>query len=76
MTLANMRENGVRSLSVTCELCHHAALMNVDVFNDATHVPPSARAWSAPRAGSSGPTCGRIGRATGAREPDRRAEHL
>jgi hypothetical protein len=27
----NMRENGVRSLSVTCEPCHHEALMNVDV---------------------------------------------
>jgi hypothetical protein len=39
MTLANMRENGVRSLSVTCELCHHEALMNVDVFDDAIPVP-------------------------------------
>jgi hypothetical protein len=39
MTLANMRENGVRSLSVTCELCQHAALMNVDAFGDATPVP-------------------------------------
>jgi hypothetical protein len=25
MTLANMRENGVRSLAVTCELCHRGA---------------------------------------------------
>jgi hypothetical protein len=24
MTLANMRDNGVRSLSVTCEVCHDA----------------------------------------------------
>jgi hypothetical protein len=39
MTLANMRANGVRSLSVTCELCHHAALMNVDGFGDAISVP-------------------------------------
>ena len=39
MTLANMRENGVRSLCVTCELCHHEALMNVDAFDDATPVP-------------------------------------
>ena len=39
MTLANMRENGVRSLSVTCELCHHAAMMNADAFGDATPVP-------------------------------------
>ena len=30
-----MRENGVRSLSVTCELCHHEALMNVDALDDA-----------------------------------------
>ena len=39
MTLANKRANGVRSLSVTCELCHHGALMNVDGFDDATPVP-------------------------------------
>jgi hypothetical protein len=39
MTLANMRENGVRSLSVTCEVCHHEALMNVDTFDHATPVP-------------------------------------
>jgi hypothetical protein len=26
MTLANMRANGVRSLSVRCELCHHEAV--------------------------------------------------
>jgi hypothetical protein len=45
MTLVNMRENGVRLLCVTCELCHHDALMNVDTFDDAIPV----RAWSAPR---------------------------
>jgi hypothetical protein len=39
MTLVNMRENGVRSLSVTCELCHHEVLMNVDAFDDAVLVP-------------------------------------
>jgi hypothetical protein len=32
MTLADMRENGVRSLSVSCEVIHHAAVMNVDAF--------------------------------------------
>jgi hypothetical protein len=32
MTLANMRENGMRSLSVTCEARRHAAVMNVDTF--------------------------------------------
>jgi hypothetical protein len=39
MTLANMRANGVRSLCVTCELCHHEDVMNVDAFDDATPVP-------------------------------------
>jgi hypothetical protein len=39
MTLANLRENGVRSLAVTCELCRHEALLNVDGFDDATPVP-------------------------------------
>jgi hypothetical protein len=39
MTLVNMRENGVRSLSVTCELCDHEVLMNVDAFDDAVLVP-------------------------------------
>jgi thymidine kinase len=29
----------VRSLSVTCQLCRHEALMNVDAFDDATPVP-------------------------------------
>ena len=39
MTLANMRENGVRSLCATCELCHHDALVNVDAFGDAIPIP-------------------------------------
>jgi hypothetical protein len=39
MTLANMREQGVRSLSVACHLCHHQAVMNVDAFGDAIPVP-------------------------------------
>lgn len=33
MTLASMRAQGVRSLSVTCG--HHTATMNVDGFNEA-----------------------------------------
>jgi hypothetical protein len=60
MTLANTRENGVRSLSVTCELCRHEALMNVDAFGDATPVPALAPAWSAPAAESSAHTRGQI----------------
>jgi hypothetical protein len=39
MTLANMRENGLRSLSVTCHLCHHEAVINVDGFGDAISIP-------------------------------------
>jgi hypothetical protein len=39
MTLANMRANGARSLFVTCEVCHHEAVMNVDAFGDAIPVP-------------------------------------
>jgi hypothetical protein len=39
MTLANMRENGVRSLHVTCELCHHEAVMNADAFGNTIPVP-------------------------------------
>ena len=37
MTLANMRAQGVRSLWVVCELCHHEAVLNVD--GDAVPVP-------------------------------------
>ena len=39
MTLANMRAQGVRSLWVVCELCHHDAVMNVDRFHDAAPGP-------------------------------------
>jgi hypothetical protein len=28
MTLANMRAQGVRSLWVVCDLCHHEAVLN------------------------------------------------
>jgi hypothetical protein len=39
MTLANMRKNGVRSLKVTCNICHHSALINVDDFAESLAVP-------------------------------------
>jgi len=69
MTLANMRANGVRSLSIRCELCHHEAVLNVDGYDEGVAVP------------SFGPrmvctVCGIIGAdvrpegAAGAREPD------
>ncbi|HLH94925.1 MAG TPA: hypothetical protein VKW08_07390 [Xanthobacteraceae bacterium] len=39
MTLANMRRNGVRALAVSCTICGHAALLNVDRFDDSVPVP-------------------------------------
>jgi hypothetical protein len=39
MTLANMRAQGVRSLSVVRELCHHEAVLDVDGYGDAVPVP-------------------------------------
>jgi hypothetical protein len=39
MTLANMREQGVRSLWVVCDLCYREAVVNVDRFADAVPVP-------------------------------------
>jgi hypothetical protein len=39
MDLGNMRAQGVRSLSVTCELCHHAAVLSVDPWSDNVPVP-------------------------------------
>jgi hypothetical protein len=30
MTLANMREHGVRSIEATCRACQHSARLNVD----------------------------------------------
>ena len=32
MTLANMRENGVRAVSAACEACSHSADVNVDAL--------------------------------------------
>jgi hypothetical protein len=36
MTLANMREQGVRSLSVSCCLYHHGAVLIADRWRDET----------------------------------------
>ena len=38
MTLGNMRALGVRSLAVTCELCHHEALLAADEWPGAVLV--------------------------------------
>jgi hypothetical protein len=37
MTLGNMRANGVRSLDVSCSLCHHRVILSADPWPD--HVP-------------------------------------
>ena len=37
MTLGNMRSLGVRSLAVSCTLCHHAAVLSAESCPD--HVP-------------------------------------
>ena len=41
MTLANMRENGVRSLAITCGAvhCHHQSILDVTAFPDDVTVP-------------------------------------
>jgi hypothetical protein len=39
MTLGNMRAQGVRSLSVSCGLCHHHAVLAVDCWLDDVPVP-------------------------------------
>ena len=62
MTLANRRENGEHSLSVTCALCHREAVMNVDAFGDAIPVPAFAAHGLHRLRGSSAHSVGRIGR--------------
>jgi ribosomal protein L44E len=44
MTLANMRENGTRSIEATCTECQHAATLNVDRLDRAIPVPDVALA--------------------------------
>jgi hypothetical protein len=49
MTLGNMRANGVRSLAVSCWLCHHRTILSADPWPDHVPVPMF------------GPRCGIIG---------------
>jgi hypothetical protein len=44
MTLDNMRANGVRSLAVTCELCHYEEALGADKWSDAALVRAFSRA--------------------------------
>jgi hypothetical protein len=39
MTLGNMRQLGVRSLPVSCWLCHHQAVLSADNWRDDISVP-------------------------------------
>ncbi len=39
MTLANMRAQGVRSLAVSCWLCHHEAVLIVDRWPNEVPLP-------------------------------------
>jgi hypothetical protein len=39
MTLANMRAQGVRSLSVSCWLCHHGAVLIADRWPNEVPLP-------------------------------------
>jgi hypothetical protein len=43
MTLANMRQNGVRAVAATCETCGHESDVNVDSLPEATAVPQAGR---------------------------------
>jgi hypothetical protein len=39
MTLGNMRENGMQTLSVSCLRCHHQSTLDVDRYSDDMTVP-------------------------------------
>jgi hypothetical protein len=43
MSLANMRENGLRSVIAQCESCNHSADVNVDAMPETVFVPHVAR---------------------------------
>ncbi len=43
MDLANMRENGVRSVEANCAECGHEAVVNVDALAADTFVPDVAK---------------------------------
>jgi hypothetical protein len=50
MTLGNMRANGVRRLDISCWICHHAAVLDMDSYATTCRCRGSVRAWSAPDA--------------------------
>jgi hypothetical protein len=46
MELADMRQNGVRSLAVMCHGCRHEVILNVDKYPVICWCASSARGWS------------------------------
>ena len=43
MSLANMRQNGVRAVIATCEACNRSADVNVDALPETVYVPHVGR---------------------------------
>ena len=43
MTLANMRQNGVRAVTATCEACRREADVNIDALSGTVHVPEAGQ---------------------------------
>jgi hypothetical protein len=50
MSLANMRQNGVRVVIATCEACNRSADVNVDALPETVYVPKPVNASGAARA--------------------------
>jgi hypothetical protein len=51
MTLANMRQNGVRAVIATCEACGRSADVNVDALPATTAVPTAGQRLRCSRCG-------------------------
>jgi hypothetical protein len=51
MTLANMRANGVRAVTATCEACGRSADVNVDNLPETTTVPEAGQCLRCSRCG-------------------------
>jgi DNA-directed RNA polymerase subunit RPC12/RpoP len=51
MSLANMRANGVYSVTASCEACGHKADVNVDAVPETTFVPEAGRRLRCRRCG-------------------------
>jgi len=54
MTLGNMGRLGVRSLAVSCSICHHEAIKSADPWPGNMPVPAHGMAMACPRCGMVG----------------------